>query len=202
MSSQTSGGLSLLLPYICTHFVSLRVEIEESGPICSHFNVYKSNLYLFPAKGATTSAKGGRLPDDSVTSTPSLVMATKGGNMTTEPVADTSAGSSAPAPSGTSSLDVVLLLSSVTEPGSQRDVSQHDADLDELPTKPLPVFPPGVSVSSFSPSSSGGFCGFARKGLPPKFLPLLSGCKLDFLLKSQLFLSGCRQSSSFSRPHI
>ncbi|XP_048808721.1 protein HEG homolog 1 [Lagopus muta] len=106
------------------------------------------------AKGATTSAKGGRLPDDSVTSTPSLVMATKGGNMTTEPVVDTSAGSSAPAPAGTSSLDVVLLLSSVTEPGSQRDVSQHDADLDELPTKPLPVFPPGVSVSSFSPSSS------------------------------------------------
>ncbi|XP_021254132.1 protein HEG homolog 1 isoform X2 [Numida meleagris] len=106
------------------------------------------------AEGATTSARGGSLPDASVTSTPGSVMATSSGNKTTEPVVDTSAGSSAPAPAGTSSLDVVLLLSSVTEPGSQGDVSQGDADLGELPTKPLPVFPPGISVPSSSPSSS------------------------------------------------
>ncbi|POI34785.1 hypothetical protein CIB84_001463, partial [Bambusicola thoracicus] len=80
-------------------------------------------------KGATTSTRGGSMPDSSVTSTPSSVVAPSSGNMTTEPVVDTSAGSSAPAPSGTSSLDVVLLLSSVTEPGRQGDVSQSDADL-------------------------------------------------------------------------
>uniref|UniRef100_A0A8V0ZCU9 Heart development protein with EGF like domains 1 n=1 Tax=Gallus gallus TaxID=9031 RepID=A0A8V0ZCU9_CHICK len=113
-----------------------------------------SSSSAYTAEGATTSARGGSLPDTSVTSTPSSVMATSSGNMTTEPVVDTSAGSSAPAPSGTSSLDVVLLLSSVTEPGRQGGVSQRDAGLSELPTKPLPVFPPGVSVPSSSPSSS------------------------------------------------
>ncbi|XP_031410088.1 protein HEG homolog 1 [Meleagris gallopavo] len=118
------------------------------------------------AKGATTSAKGGRLPNDPVTSTPSLEMATSSGNMTTEPVVDTSAGSSAPSPAGTSSLDVVLLLSSVAEPGRQRDVSQRDADLGVLPTKPLPVFPPGVSVSSSSPSSSVSEGGQQVSGVP------------------------------------
>ncbi|XP_072197960.1 protein HEG homolog 1 isoform X2 [Excalfactoria chinensis] len=118
------------------------------------------------AEGATTSARGGSLPDSSVTSTPSSVMATSSGNMTTEPVVDTSAGSSAPAPAGTSSLDVVLLLSSVTEPGRQRDVSQRDADLTELPTKPLPVFPPGVSVPSSSPSSSAPEGGQYVSGVP------------------------------------
>ncbi|XP_065606775.1 protein HEG homolog 1 isoform X2 [Cyrtonyx montezumae] len=106
------------------------------------------------AEGATTSARGGSLPDASVTSTPSSVMASSSGNKTTESVVDTSAGSSAPAPAGTSSLDVVPLLSSVTEPSRQRDASQSDADLGELPTKSLPVFPPGVSVPSSSPSSS------------------------------------------------
>ncbi|XP_015724199.1 protein HEG homolog 1 isoform X2 [Coturnix japonica] len=117
------------------------------------------------AEGSTTSARGGSLPDSSITSTPSLVMATSSGNMNTVIVVDTSAGSSAPAPAGTSSLDVVL-LSSVTEPGRQRDVSQRDADLSEPPTKPLPVFPPGVSVPSSSPSSSAPEGGQEVSGIP------------------------------------
>lgn len=109
---------------------------------------------------------GGRLPSAPLTSTPSSVTAASGGERSTEPVSDTHtassvAGSSAPAPPRTSSLDVVLLpSSSATEPGRQGDVWQSDAGLSELPTKALPAFPPGVSVPSPSASASGGFCGF------------------------------------------
>ncbi|XP_054686111.1 protein HEG homolog 1 isoform X4 [Grus americana] len=111
-----------------------------------------------PAEG--TSATGGRLPDAPLTSTPSSVMATSGGERITVPVSDTlaasnTAGSSTPASPHTRSLDVVILpSSSATEPGRQSNVSQSSAGLDELATKPLPAFPPGVSVSSPSPSAS------------------------------------------------
>ncbi|XP_054686109.1 protein HEG homolog 1 isoform X2 [Grus americana] len=107
-----------------------------------------------------TSATGGRLPDAPLTSTPSSVMATSGGERITVPVSDTlaasnTAGSSTPASPHTRSLDVVILpSSSATEPGRQSNVSQSSAGLDELATKPLPAFPPGVSVSSPSPSAS------------------------------------------------
>ncbi|XP_027316759.3 protein HEG homolog 1 isoform X2 [Anas platyrhynchos] len=106
------------------------------------------------AEGAITSSRGRSLPDTPLTSTPSSVTATSDGERTVEPVVDTSTGNSAPASASTSSLDIVLLLSSVTEPRRQRDISQTNAGLVELPTKPLPVFPPGVSVPSSSPSAS------------------------------------------------
>ncbi|KAM6131703.1 LOW QUALITY PROTEIN: protein HEG homolog 1 [Phoenicopterus ruber ruber] len=111
-----------------------------------------------PAEG--TLATGGHLPDAPLTSTPSSAIATSGGARSTAPVSDTrtassAAGSSAPAPPRTSSLDVVLLLSSsATEPGRQSGVSQSSAELSELPTKPLPAFSPSISVPSPSPSFS------------------------------------------------
>ncbi|XP_075009988.1 protein HEG homolog 1 [Calonectris borealis] len=111
-----------------------------------------------PAEG--TSATGGRLPDAPLTSTPSSVTATSSGERTMVPVSDTraasnAAGSSAPASPHTRSLDVVLLPSSAAaEPGRQSNVSQSGAGLGELATKPLPVFPSGVSMPSPSPSAS------------------------------------------------
>ncbi|KAM6348659.1 LOW QUALITY PROTEIN: protein HEG homolog 1 [Alca torda] len=113
-----------------------------------------------PAEG--TSAMGGRLPNAPLTSTPSSVTAASGGQRSTELVSDTHkassvAGSSAPALHRTSSLDVVLLpSSSATEPGRQGDVWQSGAGLSELPTKPLPAFPPSVSAPSPSASFSWG----------------------------------------------
>ncbi|XP_014795167.1 PREDICTED: protein HEG homolog 1 isoform X2 [Calidris pugnax] len=107
-----------------------------------------------------TSATGGRLPNAPLTSTPSSVTATSSGERSTEPMSDThvtssGAGSSAPIPARTSSLDVVLVPSaSAGEPGSQSNVSQSGAGLSDLPTKPLTAFPPGISVSSPSPSAS------------------------------------------------
>ncbi|XP_075286063.1 protein HEG homolog 1 isoform X2 [Opisthocomus hoazin] len=112
------------------------------------------------ASPAGTSAAGGRLPDARLASTPSSVIATSSGGRSTVPVSDTraasrGAGSSAPAPPRTSSLDVVLLLSSSsTEPGRQSHVSQSSAELTELPTKLLPAFSPSISVPSPSPSAS------------------------------------------------
>uniref|UniRef100_A0A8C8B795 EGF-like domain-containing protein n=1 Tax=Otus sunia TaxID=257818 RepID=A0A8C8B795_9STRI len=107
-----------------------------------------------PAEG--TLATGGHLPDAPLTSTPSSVIATSGGERSTVPVSDArTASSSAPIPPHTSSLDVVLLLSSsATEPGKQSDVSQGGAELGELLTKPLPAFSPSISVPSPSPSAS------------------------------------------------
>ncbi|XP_027758455.1 protein HEG homolog 1 isoform X2 [Empidonax traillii] len=105
-----------------------------------------------------TSATGGHLP---LTSTPSSGIITTGEERSTVPVLDTrgassAAGSSAPAPPRTSTLDMVLLLSSsAEEPGKQSDVSQGDAGLSELPTKLLPAFSPSISVPSPSPSASG-----------------------------------------------
>ncbi|KAM6080150.1 protein HEG homolog 1 isoform 2-T2 [Theristicus caerulescens] len=107
-----------------------------------------------------TLATGGRLPDAPLTNTPSSVTATSGGERSTEPVSDTRAassvaGSSAPAPPHTSSLDVVLLpSSSATEPGRQSDVSQSSGGHSDLPTKPLPAFSPSISVPSPSRSAS------------------------------------------------
>ncbi|PKU44275.1 hypothetical protein llap_5424 [Limosa lapponica baueri] len=112
----------------------------------------------FPAEG--TSATGGRLPNAPLTSTPSSVIATSSGERNTEPMSDTHvtssvAGSSAPIPARTSSLDMVLLPSaSAGEPGRQSNVSQSGAGLSELPTKPLTAFPPGISMSLPSPSAS------------------------------------------------
>ncbi|XP_027579405.2 protein HEG homolog 1 isoform X1 [Pipra filicauda] len=109
-----------------------------------------------PAEG--TSATGGHLP---LTSTPSAGIITTGQERSVVPVLDThgassAAGSSAPTPPRTSTLDVVLLLSSsAEEPGKQSDVSQGDAGLSELPTKLLPAFSPSISVPSPSPSASG-----------------------------------------------
>ncbi|KAM9286910.1 LOW QUALITY PROTEIN: protein HEG homolog 1 [Morus bassanus] len=109
-----------------------------------------------PAEG--TSATGGHVPDAPLTSTPSSVTATSGGERSTVPVSDThaassAAGTSAPAPPRTSSLDMVLLpSSSATEPGRHSDVSQSGAGLGELPAKPLPGFSPSISVPSPSPS--------------------------------------------------
>lgn len=152
----SSPGSNLLPPCLF-----LRAVREEGVPICLYFNTYKPILLChFPAEGAITSARGRSLPDTPLTSTPSSVTATSGGERTAEPAVDTSTGNSAPASASTSSLDIVLLLSSVTEPRRQRDISQSNAGLIELPTKPLPVFPPGVSVPSSSPSASGGLCGF------------------------------------------
>ncbi|XP_074001752.1 protein HEG homolog 1 [Numenius arquata] len=114
----------------------------------------------FPAEG--TSATGGRLPNATLTSTPSSVTATSSGQRSTEPMSDAHvissvAGSSAPIPARTSSLNVVLLPSaSAGEPGRQSNVSQGGVGLSELPTKPLTAFPPGISVSSPSPSASEG----------------------------------------------
>ncbi|XP_037253449.1 protein HEG homolog 1 isoform X1 [Falco rusticolus] len=111
-----------------------------------------------PAEGA--SATGGRLPDAPLTSTPRSVITTSGGERSTAPMSDTRAassmaGSSAPAPPHTSSMDVVLLpSSSAAEPGRQSDASQSSAGPGELPTKPLPAFSPRISVPSPSPSAS------------------------------------------------
>ncbi|XP_074684794.1 protein HEG homolog 1 isoform X1 [Strix aluco] len=107
-----------------------------------------------PAEG--TLATGGHLPDAPLTSMPSSVIATSGGERSTVPVSDTrTASSSAPIPPRTSSLDVVLLpSSSATEPGKQSNVSQGGAKLGELLTKPLPAFSPSISVPSPSPSAS------------------------------------------------
>ncbi|XP_067995131.1 protein HEG homolog 1 isoform X1 [Melanerpes formicivorus] len=105
-----------------------------------------------------TSAMGGHLPD--VTSTPSSVVATSGGERSTVPISDahaafSTAESSSPAPFHTSSLYGVLLLSSsATEPGRQSHISQSGAGLGELSTKPLPAFSPSISVPSPSPSAS------------------------------------------------
>ncbi|XP_074949094.1 protein HEG homolog 1 isoform X2 [Phalacrocorax aristotelis] len=107
-----------------------------------------------------TSAMGGHPSDAPLTSTPSSVRDTSGGKRSTVPVSDTctasgAAGTSAPAPPHTSSLDMVLLpSSSATEPGRHSDVSQSGAGLSELPTKPLPGFSPSISVPSPSPSAS------------------------------------------------
>ncbi|XP_050195701.1 protein HEG homolog 1 isoform X2 [Myiozetetes cayanensis] len=104
-----------------------------------------------------TSATGGHLP---LTSTPSSGIITTGEERSTVPMLDThgasgAAGSSAPAPPRTSTLDMVLLLSSSTEePGKQSDVSQGDAGLSELPTKLLPAFSPSISMPSPSPNAS------------------------------------------------
>ncbi|XP_068263486.1 protein HEG homolog 1 isoform X2 [Nyctibius grandis] len=107
-----------------------------------------------------TSATGGHLSDASLTSTPSSVTSVSSAESTTVPMSDTPAapsmaGSSAPASSHTRSLDVVLLPSSSAEgPGRQSNVSQSGARVGDLATKPLPAFPPGVSVPSPSPSAS------------------------------------------------
>ncbi|KAM6260890.1 protein HEG homolog 1 isoform 4-T4 [Spheniscus humboldti] len=107
-----------------------------------------------------TSAVGGRLRDAPLTSMPSSMIATSGGERSPVPVSDTHAassmaGNSATALPCTSSLDVVLLpSSSATEPGRQSDVSQSGARLGELPTKPLPAFSPSISVPLPSPSAS------------------------------------------------
>ncbi|XP_030310641.1 protein HEG homolog 1 isoform X2 [Calypte anna] len=107
-----------------------------------------------------TSATGGHLPHALLTSTPSSVMATSGGKRTMVPMSDSHgassmAGSSVPASPHTRSLDMVLpISSSSSEPGRQSDVSQSDAGLGEPATKPLPSFPPGISVPSPSPSAS------------------------------------------------
>ncbi|KAJ7407725.1 heart development protein with EGF like domain 1 [Willisornis vidua] len=108
-----------------------------------------------PAEG--TSAIGGYLP---LTSTPSAEIITTGEERSTLPVVDThgassAAGSSAPTPSHTSTLDMVLLLSSSEEPGKQNDVSQSGAEHSELPTKLLPAISPSISVPTPSPSASG-----------------------------------------------
>ncbi|CAN0151642.1 unnamed protein product [Bubo scandiacus] len=107
-----------------------------------------------PAEG--TLATGGHLPDAPLTSTPSSVIATSGGERNTVPVSDArTASSSTPIPPRTSSLDVVLLLSSsATEPRKQSNVSQGGAELGELLTKSLPAFSPSISVPSPSPSAS------------------------------------------------
>ncbi|XP_059676494.1 protein HEG homolog 1 [Gavia stellata] len=103
-----------------------------------------------PAEG--TSATGGRLPDAPLTSTPSSVTATSGGERTTvlsdTRAASSMAGSSAPTSPHTRSLDMALLTSpSAAEPGRQ-----GGAGLGELATKLLPAFPPGTSVPSPSPT--------------------------------------------------
>ncbi|XP_026707959.1 protein HEG homolog 1 isoform X1 [Athene cunicularia] len=107
-----------------------------------------------PAEG--TVATGGHLPDAPLTSTPSSVIATSGGERSTVPVSDArTASSSAPIPPHSSSLDVALLpSSSATEPGRQINVSQGGARLGELLTKPLPAFSPSISVPLPSPSAS------------------------------------------------
>ncbi|CAN8218503.1 unnamed protein product [Coccothraustes coccothraustes] len=97
-----------------------------------------------------TSATGGHLP---LTSTPSVVRTATREESSTVPVLDTrgassAAGSSAPSPPHTSTLDMVLLSSPAAEPGTQSRVSQSGAGLSELPTKLLPVFSPSVSVPS------------------------------------------------------
>ncbi|XP_061225999.1 protein HEG homolog 1 isoform X2 [Neopsephotus bourkii] len=113
---------------------------------------------ISPAEG--TLATGGRLPNAPLTSTPSSVTPTNGGERSTVPVSDTHAtskmaGSSASASSHTSSFSVVLLpSSSATEPGRQSSVSQSGAGLAELPTKPLPAFSPSTSVPLPPPSVS------------------------------------------------
>ncbi|XP_030344172.1 protein HEG homolog 1 isoform X1 [Strigops habroptila] len=111
-----------------------------------------------PAEG--TSAMGGRLPDASLTSMPSSVITTRGGERSTAPVSGTHATSStressASSPPHTSSFDVVLLpSSSATEPGRQSSVSQSGAGLAELATKPLPAFSSSISVPLSPPSAS------------------------------------------------
>ncbi|KAK4817162.1 hypothetical protein QYF61_003501 [Mycteria americana] len=156
VSSQFSPSLDLPR-HICA--ASLRVVMEETAPACLQLSRHKSVL-LCPFTAEGTSATRGRLTNAPLTSTPSSVTATSGGERTTVPVSDTHAassmaGSSAPASPHTRSLDVVLLpSSSAAEPGRQSDVSQSGAGLGELATKPLPVFPPGVSVPSPSPSAS------------------------------------------------
>ncbi|XP_062463042.1 protein HEG homolog 1 isoform X2 [Pezoporus occidentalis] len=113
---------------------------------------------ISPAEG--TLATGGCLPNTPLTSTPSSVIPTNGGERSTVPVSDTHAasnvaGSSASALPHTSSFDVVLLSSSsATEPGRQSSVSQSGAGLAELPTKPLPAFSPSISVPLPQPSVS------------------------------------------------
>ncbi|XP_061328958.1 protein HEG homolog 1 isoform X3 [Pezoporus flaviventris] len=113
---------------------------------------------ISPAEG--TLATGGCLPNAPLTSTPSSVIPTNGGERSTVPVSDTHAasnvaGSSASASPHTSSFDVVLLpSSSATEPGRQSSVSQSGAGLAELPTKPLPAFSPSISVPLPPPSVS------------------------------------------------
>ncbi|XP_071418167.1 protein HEG homolog 1 isoform X2 [Pithys albifrons albifrons] len=105
-----------------------------------------------------TSTMGGYLP---LTSTPSAELITTGKERSTLPMLDThgassAARSSAPTPSRTSPLDMVLLLSSSSEePGKQNDFSQSGAEHSELPTKLLPAISPSISVPSPSPSASG-----------------------------------------------
>ncbi|XP_061329044.1 protein HEG homolog 1 isoform X4 [Pezoporus flaviventris] len=113
-----------------------------------------------PSLAEGTLATGGCLPNAPLTSTPSSVIPTNGGERSTVPVSDTHAasnvaGSSASASPHTSSFDVVLLpSSSATEPGRQSSVSQSGAGLAELPTKPLPAFSPSISVPLPPPSVS------------------------------------------------
>ncbi|XP_035187300.1 protein HEG homolog 1 isoform X3 [Oxyura jamaicensis] len=139
VGAEVGGGMDATVPSTAPLLTSLSSSASGSAAT---------------AKGAITSARGQSLPDTPLTSMPSSVTATSGGERAVEPMTDTSTGSSAPAPASTSSLDIVLLLSSVTEPRRQRDISQSSADLIELPTKPVPVFPPGVLVPSSSPSAS------------------------------------------------
>ncbi|KAM9011025.1 protein HEG homolog 1 isoform 2-T2 [Ara ararauna] len=112
---------------------------------------------ISPAEG--TMATGGHLPNAPLTSTPSSVIPTNGGERSTVPMSDTHAassvtGSSASAPPRTSSFNVVLPSSSATEPGRQSSISQSGAGLAELPTKPLPAFSPSISVPLPTPSAS------------------------------------------------